>query len=67
MKIIPTWDFVGEKLAKDGVKPPRRWPGGFCQELPADESLTLTTRKEGRRLYIQTAVGGNNTGATFPA
>ena len=36
VKTIPAWDFIGELLARDGVKPPVRWRTGFCQELPAD-------------------------------
>jgi len=57
VKTIPTWDFVGAVLARDGVKPPVRWATGFCQELPADKPLALAWHKRGRRLTIATALG----------
>jgi hypothetical protein len=59
LKVVPTWDHVGEQLAADGVQPPQRWPGGFCQELPADEPLALATAKRGRQLVIATALGAD--------
>ena len=58
----PSWDFLGEVLAKDGVAEPERWSsascGGFHQSLPADPGLTLAWAWNGaRHLAIATGLG----------
>ena len=57
LKTIPTWDFIGPVLARDGVQPPVRWRTGFCQTLPADEPLALAWDRRGKLLTIATALG----------
>ena len=57
VKTIPTWDFIGKVLARDGVQPPVRWRTGFCQALPADEPLALAWHRQGKVLTIATALG----------
>lgn len=57
LKLIPSWDFVGEALAKDGVQPPVRWKTGFLQTLPADEPLAMAWARLGKRLTLATALG----------
>ncbi|MEI6070594.1 MAG: glycoside hydrolase family 95-like protein [Verrucomicrobiae bacterium] len=61
-RAIPSWDFVGDLLAKDGVAEPSRWEeescGGFHQPLPADPGLTLAySWKSERLLALATGLG----------
>jgi hypothetical protein len=58
VQLLASWDFVGDQLRRDGVKPPERWGTGFCQHLPADEPLALAWHRRGTRLSIATALGG---------
>ncbi|MEI6072250.1 MAG: glycoside hydrolase family 95-like protein [Verrucomicrobiae bacterium] len=65
-RAIPSWDFIGELLAKDGVAEPSRWEeescGGFHQSLPADPGLTLAySWKSERLLALATGLGNDAT------
>ena len=57
----PSWDWVGAKLAADGVCEPERWAepaaGGFIQRLPEDEPLQVRWQWTQGRLALQTARG----------
>jgi alpha-L-fucosidase 2 len=61
VKLIPTWEHVGEQLAKIGCQPPEMWggrnSGGFCQSLPEDDPMALAWSRRNRRLLVATALG----------
>lgn len=64
IKLIPTWEYVGEYLASVGCAPPERWDRGFCQYLPEDEPLALAwalqpTSNQESTLAIATALGAD--------
>jgi alpha-L-fucosidase 2 len=65
IKLVPSWEFVKDQLAKVGVAPPQVWQSpsptgqvvGFTQTLPADEPLSIGYQLRGANLLINSHLG----------
>jgi hypothetical protein len=63
ISLIPSWEFVKEKLSAWGVSPPNPWElvdgKGFTQTLPADEPLSIGYKNKGNQILIGSFLGKN--------
>lgn len=61
VKFVSTWEYVGERLSKVGVKPPTieqgAKGGSAWQELPADDGLACAWADHGAVITLATALG----------
>lgn len=62
IRLLPAFDLVHQDAMRQlGIAPPESWrdshTGGFCQKLPADDSLAVAWRLDGNRLILATALG----------
>ncbi len=61
LNLRPSWEWVGEELAKFGVEAPLEigieGGLGFVQTLPADDALALVVRKRDDLWFVATALG----------
>lgn len=64
VKLIPSWQFVGDILVKTGISPPSFWEEnnvqpsiiGFTQTLPEDEDLAIAYNIEKKQMKIATSL-----------
>ena len=67
LNLRPSWEWVGEKLAKVGVEAPRLIEiadgFGFVQTLPEDDALAIVVREREGLIFIATALGEEETAA----
>ena len=61
IELVPAWRWIGETLAKGGVQAPEQWGdatgGGFRQNLPEDDGMTVAWALRGSTLSLATGLG----------
>jgi len=63
LKLVPTWNYVGDILSKYGVQPPEQWEdntsGGFLQSLPDDDPLAIVYKNTEKHIIISSSLGSD--------